>query len=126
MKKKHPDEVWVRYSYDPHEMPQKVCYTKNNFDYVQHSPDRLYKSAPIPIKKAKAADLKKLANDYVPRGVRDMYLNLLTTDDTTADYTVMFTKTILYYICIAVTKLYQNILYIFMCSLMYCWHVTNK
>ena len=81
VKKKHPDEVWVRYSYDPHEMPQKVCYMKNNFDYVQHSPDRLYKSAPIPIKKAKAADLKRLANDYVPRDVRNMYLNLPTTAD---------------------------------------------
>ena len=42
---------------------------------------QLYERYPLPIKAAKAADLKKLASQYVPASARDMYIDLPTVED---------------------------------------------
>lgn len=82
----HPKEVWVRYTYDLSETPRKVTYKKSRFTFnLQHSPPSLYQSYPLPVKAAKAADLKTLATKYVPSGVRDMYIDLPTVEEVDSD-----------------------------------------
>ncbi len=78
--KEHPQEVWIRYSHDPLEKPQKVSYKKkSNVHYTPLFPKQLYNN-PLPIKRAKAADLKKLAIDYLPESVKSLYMNLPTLE----------------------------------------------
>ena len=75
---KHPHEVWIRYTHDISEKPKKVSFQKlSNVRYTQLLPQQLYDSNPLSIKAAKAADLKKLANDFCPslQGVCIFYKN---------------------------------------------------
>ena len=66
-KREHPKEVWVRYTYDLSETPRKVTFfKKSRFTFhLQHLPPPLYQHYPLPIKAAKAADLKALATMYL-------------------------------------------------------------
>ena len=77
-KREHPQQVWVRYTYNPSETPRKVSfYKKSRVNYcLQYPPPPLYEYYPLPIKAAKAADLKKLAVQYLPSSARDMYIDL--------------------------------------------------
>ena len=43
-------------------------------------PSPLYASEPLPIKSAKASDLRKLAKDYIPGTAKRMYMNIPTVD----------------------------------------------
>ena len=75
--KNHPQEVWIRYTHDPFEKPQKVLFQKkSNVHFTPLFPAQLYDSNPVPIKPAKAADLKKLAKDYLPESVKSFYMNI--------------------------------------------------
>lgn len=79
----HPQEVWVRHSYDVHDEPQKVVYVKKrgakfNTELI---PPVLYHQFPLPINKAKASDLQELANKYIPKPHQSFYNNLPATDD---------------------------------------------
>ena len=84
VEREHPQEVWVRYSYDLCESPRKVSfYKKSRISYcLQYPPPQQYEHYPLPIKAAKAADLKKLAIQYLPSTVKDMYMDLPVTEYT--------------------------------------------
>ena len=80
----HPTEVWVRHTYDVNEPPQWVSYFKKQV--IQNgSPPPLYEHYPIPIKKAKAVDLKKLVTEYVPSHYRSFYSELPTLESDSDD-----------------------------------------
>ena len=83
----HPNEVWVRHTYDANEAPQHVSYFKKRG--VQRGfdgpPPPLYDNYPIAIKKAKADDLKKLVTHYVPVEYQGFYSELPTVDNTNSD-----------------------------------------
>ena len=89
VQKEHAYEVWVRSTYDPYETPHNVSFYKKSRVKIslQCLPPQLYNQYPLPIKAAKAADLKKLASQYLPNFAKDMYMNLATTDcsDTSED-----------------------------------------
>ena len=63
----HPNEVWVRHTYNANEVPQRVTYSKKRGmkHGIGNMPPSLYECYPIPIKGAKAVDLKKLVANYV-------------------------------------------------------------
>ena len=70
----HPKVVWVRYTYNVKEQPRHVCYyKKRNLTVLDTPPPPLYSHYPIPIKKAKAADVKTLVNKYLPLEHRYFY-----------------------------------------------------
>ena len=79
--KEHPLEVWIRYSHDLTETPKKVSFLKkSNLQLnLQDLPALLYDTYPLPIKPAKAADLRKLAAEYVPNAAKSIYMDLPTT-----------------------------------------------
>ena len=78
----HPKEVWVRYTYNVREHPRAVCYfKKRNRLALDVSPPCLYSQYPIPIKKAKAEDLRKLVHEYVPQGYQSFYAVMPETED---------------------------------------------
>ena len=83
----HPRKVWVRYTYDVRETPRVVYYfKKNNRLELDESPPLLYSQYPIPIKKAKAEDLQKLVQQYVPCEYRSFYAELpQSKDDPSSD-----------------------------------------
>lgn len=89
VRKERAYEVWVRSTYDPYETPRKVSFYKKSHVKIslQCLPPQLYNRYPLPIKAAKAADLKKLASQYLPNFAKDMYMNLATTEcsDTSED-----------------------------------------
>ena len=73
----HPKEVWVRYTYDVKEEPRHVSFfKKRKQENLDTAPPALYSQYPIAIKKAKAEDLKKLVNEYVPPEYQPFYANL--------------------------------------------------
>ena len=81
----HPQEVWVRYTYDVSETPCRVSfYKKSCVNYcLLHLPPPLYQRYPLPIKAAKAADLRKLATEYLPNTGKGMYIDLPAVEDKT-------------------------------------------
>lgn len=83
----HPLQVWIRYSHNISEKPQKVEYRKKSSIHLnlQHQPLPAYNSYPLPIKRAKANDVMKLAKDYVPEDVRGLYMNLKSIEDDEED-----------------------------------------
>ena len=83
VKREHPQEVWVRNTYDLSETPRKVFYyKKSRVSYcLQYPPPPQYEHYPLPIKAAKAADLKKLAIQYLPNIAKDMYIDLPVTGE---------------------------------------------
>ncbi|KXJ20296.1 hypothetical protein AC249_AIPGENE28589 [Exaiptasia diaphana] len=72
----HPDEVWMRYGYSKEESWKKVKLWNGQ---EPEDPRRLYQ-CPVKIKKAKEADLKKMAEKHLPPEKRDFYMNLNTGD----------------------------------------------
>ena len=62
-------------SHDANEPSHKVVYLKkSNMQLnIQDLPPNTY---PLPIKQAKADDLKKLAQNYVPEPAKNMYMDL--------------------------------------------------
>ena len=63
----HPSEVWVRHTYNVEEITQHVSFLKKRG--MQNSggiPPPLYNQYPLPIKKEKAADVRKLVDKYIP------------------------------------------------------------
>ena len=79
----HPQEVWVRHTYDVKENPQTVSYVKKRgaeFN-TELLPPTLYHQYPLPINSAKAKDVQELADKYVPRPYWIFYTNLPVTDD---------------------------------------------
>ena len=76
----HPREVWVRHSYDVSKTPHCVSYFKQrgSSELIWHPPP-LYQRYPIPIKKAKADDLRKLLA-YIPSEYHSFYANLPSED----------------------------------------------
>lgn len=82
----HPKEVWVRYSYDVREKPQCVSFfKKRNRETLDVAPPILYPMYPIPIKKAKADDLKKLVSDYLPHAYQPCCADLPVTEGSDED-----------------------------------------
>ena len=75
----HAREVWVRHTYDPSDIPQRVSYFKRRGirEGIDMLPPPLYPQYPIPIKKAKADDLCKLL-PFLPA---DFYTSLPTDED---------------------------------------------
>ena len=72
----HPIEVWVCYTYDVKEQPRRVCYyKKRNWEELAPAP-LLYSQYPIPIKAAKAEDVLKLVNEYLPHDYRHFYAEI--------------------------------------------------
>lgn len=49
------------------------------------SPPLLYSQYPIPIKKAKAEDLHKLIQEYVPQEYQSFYAEMPETNDSSSD-----------------------------------------
>lgn len=79
--KEHFNEVWVRYTYDVSEIPRKVSFYKRTRGSISfHAPAQLYRQYPLPIKAAKATDLAKLASQYVPASIKNMYIGLPTIE----------------------------------------------
>lgn len=80
----HPNEVWVRHTYNANEVPQRVTYSKKRGmkHGIGNMPPPLYECYSIPIKGAKAVDLKKLVANYVPREYQSFYSELPTLNDT--------------------------------------------
>ena len=77
----HPKNVWIRYTYKVEEDPRFVSfYKKRNRFEIESSPPLLYSNYPIPIKRAKAEDLKNLVNEYVPKEYQCFYAEMLTTE----------------------------------------------
>lgn len=76
----HPQEVWARYSYDLCETPRRVSFYKKSRVrfYQQYLAPLLYDTYPLPIKAAKAADLRKLAMLYLPVTAQEFYIGLPT------------------------------------------------
>lgn len=77
----HPNNVWVRNTYNVKEIPRCVSYfKKRNCIIPDCSPPPLYPQYPIPIKIEKAQDLKKLVNDYVPMNYQNFYAEMPTIE----------------------------------------------
>ena len=78
----HPNEVWVRHTYDVLETPQSVSFMKKRGikDGLDCLPPPLYDRFPIPIKKAKADDVRILLTKYIPASHQDFYSELPVVD----------------------------------------------
>ena len=83
----HLNEVWIRHTYNVDEAPQQVSYFKKRGVQlgIDGPPPPLYEYYPIPIKKAKADDLKKLVADYIPGDYQSFYSKLSTVDSDNDD-----------------------------------------
>ena len=83
----HPNELWIRHTYNVNEAPQQVSYFKKRGVHlgIDGPPPPLYEYYPIPIKKAKADDLKKLVADYIPGDYQSFYSELPTVDSDNDD-----------------------------------------
>jgi hypothetical protein len=94
-KREHPKEVWVRYTYDVYETPRRVSFFKKSgvTFHLQHVPP-LYENYPLPIKAAKATDLKKLASKYLPTNASSLYIDLPTVEERSeeTDHCVSYTE----------------------------------
>ena len=79
----HQNEVWVRHSYNAAEEPKCVSYyKKRRCRKEEHSTlGCLYHEYPLPIKSAKAQDVKQLARRYLPSHLQTFYLNIPTIDN---------------------------------------------
>ena len=82
--KEHISEVWVRYTHDISEKPRKISFQKRSNVHFNlwHLPSSLYTSKPLPVKSAKASDLRKLAMDYIPSTAKSMYMNIPPVEST--------------------------------------------
>ena len=80
----HPNEAWVRHTYDVSETPRCVSFRKRRGvqEGIDSPPPLLYDHYPIRIKRAKADDLRTLVSKYVPEAYQDFYSELPATDDT--------------------------------------------
>lgn len=78
----HPEEVWVRHTYNVEETPQCVSFKKKRGiqSGINRLPPPLYDQFPIPIKKAKAEDVRMLVSKYVPNAHQEFYCELPTID----------------------------------------------
>ena len=77
----HPNEVWVRHTYDVLETPQSVSFMKRGIKGgLDCLPPPLYDRFPIPIKKAKADDVRILVTKYIPASHQDFYSELPVVD----------------------------------------------
>ena len=57
---------------------------KSSVNYrLLHLPSPLYQKYPLPIKAAKAADLRKLRTEYLPNTAKGMYIDLPAVEDET-------------------------------------------
>ena len=84
----HLNEVWVRHTYNISEEPQRVSYSKKRGMKETVIPRCLYQQYPLPIKKAKADDVKRLAVKYLPAQHQQFYANIPSTtadDDSDED-----------------------------------------
>ena len=63
------------------EQPRRVCYYKKRNQEELGSTPLLYTKNPIPIKKAKAEDIRKLVSEYLPPEHRDFYANMPAIED---------------------------------------------
>lgn len=74
----HPSEVWVRHTYDVTETPQRVSYYKKRGTQggMDSNPPPLYQCYPLPLKKAKVDDLRKLVSSYVPAEHQEFFAEL--------------------------------------------------
>ena len=82
----HPEEVWVRFTYRATETPRRVCYyRKRGQTEVNEPPPALYSQYPVPIKKAKAADLEKLVGEFVPSEHHHFYADIIADENDTSD-----------------------------------------
>ena len=78
----HSTEVWVRHTYNVREKPRRVSYYKKKHSAdLNTPPPPLYSAYPIPIKKAKADDLRKLVSEYVPMSSQSFYENIPVLED---------------------------------------------
>ena len=79
----HPQDVWIRHTYDVSEVPQCVSFRKRRgIQKGIDSPPPLYDRYPIPIiKRAKADDLWNLVSKYVPTAYQGFYSELPTAED---------------------------------------------
>ena len=77
----------IRHTYNVDEAPQQVSYFKKRGVQlgIDGPPPSLYEYYPIPIKKAKADDLKKLVADYIPGDYQSFYFELPTMDSDNDD-----------------------------------------
>ena len=73
--KRHPNEVWVRYSFDNSKPWEKVKVVKNR---SPGEPTHLH-GAQIPLKPAKVKDLVMIANKFIPSSFRPFYTGLTST-----------------------------------------------
>ena len=73
--KRHPNEVWVRYSFDNSKPWEKVKVVKNR---SPGEPTHLH-DAQIPLKPAKLKDLVTIANKFIPPSFRPFYTGLTST-----------------------------------------------
>ena len=80
----HPNDIWIRHTHDVSEIPQCVSFRKRRGVQkgIDLPPPPLYNCYPIPIKRAKADDLRNLVSKYVPTVYLDFYSELPATDDT--------------------------------------------
>ena len=83
VKRDHPQEVWVRNTYDLSETTRKVSFfRKSHVSYcLQHPPPPRYKLYPLLIKAAKAADLRKVTLQYLPNTCKEMYTGYPANED---------------------------------------------
>ena len=74
--------VWVRHTYDVLETPQSVSFMKKRGikGGLDCLPPPLYDRFPIPIKKAKADDVRILVTKYIPASHQDFYSELPVVD----------------------------------------------
>ena len=83
----HPKEVWVRHTYSVAEAPKRVSYLKKRGvqSGIDRKPPPLYQQYPIPLKKPKADDLRKLVSNFVPSKYQDFYAELPTDGSDSSD-----------------------------------------
>ena len=82
-----PNEVWARHTYSVTEAPKRVSYYKKRD--AQYGIDTkscpLYQHYPIPLKKPKADDLRKLVCNFLPSEYQDFYAELPTDGSDNSD-----------------------------------------
>ena len=80
-------EVWARHTYSVTETPNRVSYYKKRGiqSGIDAKPQSLYQQYPIPLKKEKADDLRKLVMNFVPSEYRDFYTELPTGGSDNSD-----------------------------------------
>lgn len=83
----HPKEVWVRHMYSITETPKRVSYFKKRgvLSGMDIKPPPLYQQYPIPVKKPKADDLRKLVTNFVPSKYQHFYVELPTDGSDSSD-----------------------------------------